>query len=187
MLAAPTSAAVVLDVTMTSSPPEPPSLSVTLTCTVYVPGVPYPWLPVTAVWVVLVPLSLVPSPQLIVYDHGASFAPGSLQVAFRAYIWAGKTVTSGPASTTGGRLPIVAVVVTAVPARPLASVTVRETVYAPSAAYVRLGETPVPADPSPKSQAYVSGTLLSGADDAAPLKATTLSEVYGPPGLATGG
>ena len=40
--------------------------------------------------------------------------------------------------------------------------------------------------PSPKSQAYVRGVLLSGSRDCRPSSVTAPSELYGPPALATG-
>src|SRR5439155_2483748 len=68
--------------TSSSSKPEPPSLSVTVTRTVYCPGAGYAWLPVMgfACELVLPPL-VAPSPHAIVYDHGLSVAPGSVKRA----------------------------------------------------------------------------------------------------------
>ncbi len=54
------------------SDPEAPAASVTVTVTVKLVGIrtAYVWLTVNEPWLVLLPVLVEPSPQLIVYDHG---------------------------------------------------------------------------------------------------------------------
>jgi len=54
------------------SDPEAPAASVTVTVTVKLVGIrtTYVWLTVNEPWLVLLPVLVEPSPQLIVYDHG---------------------------------------------------------------------------------------------------------------------
>src|SRR5207249_12062846 len=120
-------------VTTVASLPEPPSLSVTVTRTVSVPGSRYVWLALIAVlWLDADPLAgAEPSPQAIVYDPGPSAAPGSVKVALTTKDVRGLAVRSGPAFTLGGTLVTVAVVVAGSLAAPCESVTVRLTAYVP--------------------------------------------------------
>src|SRR2546421_622299 len=79
----------------------------------------------------------------------------------------------GAGRGTGGWFgvdPMVAVVVAGALEAPRLSVTTRATVKLPVAAYAWAGVAPLPLAPSPKVQAYVSGTFPSGSEDVLPLK-----------------
>lgn len=58
----------------------------------------------TVAWSVVEPLSLLPSPQLMVHVQGESGMPGSLKVALTAWIWPEKMAASAPATTVGATL-----------------------------------------------------------------------------------
>ena len=113
-------------VTVVVAEPTAPSLSVTLTCTTAVPAAPYACVAAMGdAWLAVVPVVCTPpSPQSIAYDQGASFLPGSANVAFSAKGAPVVTVWLGPAFTVGVALAIVTVVVTGALAAPRASVTV---------------------------------------------------------------
>ena len=76
-----------------------------------------------------------------------------------------------PIGATGAAT-ITAEVVTGVPVS-LLSLTVNVTVKVPDAAYVWLGETPLPVLPSPKFQRYVSASELPSVEPA-PLNVTAV-------------
>src|SRR5437773_11606477 len=75
--------------TVTNLVPTPaaPSLSVSVTRTVLVPGAAYVWVAAIGLaWLVAFPVvGNEPSPQSTEYGQGASFTPGSLKVAVRVY------------------------------------------------------------------------------------------------------
>lgn len=78
-------------------------------------------------WLPVVPLVENPSPRSMRQLHGASFAPGSLNVA-RTVKDPGSPPWSGPAFTVGAMFSIVALVCAAALLRPCASVTTSVTV-----------------------------------------------------------
>src|SRR5690348_8684680 len=89
--------------TASESAPDLPALLVTVTRTLPMPSVGYTCEAVIgAVCVVVLPVAAGdPSPQVIEYDHGASFAPGSLNVTASFTVSPGCAVRSGPAFTNG--------------------------------------------------------------------------------------
>lgn len=58
----------------------------------------------TVAWSVVEPLSLLPSPQLMVHVQGESGMPGSLKVALTAWVWPENMAASAPATTVGATL-----------------------------------------------------------------------------------
>src|SRR5437867_3874720 len=143
---APTSVTLVTGwVTVTVSCPEPAprSLSVTVTRTVFVAAAEYVCVTVIApVWLVVLPVADEASPQSTEYAHGASFTPGSLNVALSVMAVPTATVWLAPAFTVGATFVMVAVVVAGELAVPRESGTVGRPVGLAWGTWVCVGLTP---------------------------------------------